>query len=445
MEMEVVPENSGSLKRTRPSSSSGQCTSSGDESKEIYHLVDLKDTSQKFTIKEKKIKTASKQHVTLVESKSSGSKNSLKGEVSKTAIQSLGDKDSTKLYYDKRDKGPFLIFIRKLADKKTSSALSVIKISRLLYKANIRYKEIIPHSWNTWRVTCDSRDEANAAIKNRFLDELGLICFIPRYMVYRKGVIKQVDLDIPLIELRDIIKLENPAIRINNLFRLKRKDFETKKWVDSESICLEFRGQELPPSVSVWKCRLRITPYIPPVRRCYNCGKFGHLSKGCSVKEAVCLNCGVNHAMKEDKSCDSSPKCINCSEDHHTLNGKCLALKNQQEVNRIMAVDNVSYLEAKRSFEQIQGTSGSLALKDLSNFPRLKRLQSSFADKIKNTAKGSSPQLVAMEEVFCKINTAPDQDQLLKRILHTIKLHLEVQSLSNAASCTPAATNGPKA
>jgi len=79
MEMEMVLKNSGSLKRARSTSSSSQCIFSS-EGKEVYRLVNLKDTSWKFTLKEKKIKTTSKQSLLPVEPRLSGSKNLLKGE-----------------------------------------------------------------------------------------------------------------------------------------------------------------------------------------------------------------------------------------------------------------------------------------------------------------------------------------------------------------------------
>lgn len=121
-EMEVVPENSGSLKRVRSISSANVLPRT---MKEVYCLVDFKDTSSKFTLNEKKIKTIFKQSLLLEEPRPSGSKNSLKGESS----QSLEDMDFVKLRYDKRDKSLFLVFMRRLVDKKTSPAFSILKIS----------------------------------------------------------------------------------------------------------------------------------------------------------------------------------------------------------------------------------------------------------------------------------------------------------------------------
>ncbi|EFN66901.1 hypothetical protein EAG_14151, partial [Camponotus floridanus] len=163
----------------------------------------------------------------------------------------------------------------------------------------------------------------------------------------RKGAIRGIPLNIPLNELNEAIKYENPSISINNLFRLKRKDGTTRKWVDSQSIYITFKDQDLPKAVRVWKVSLPVTVYIPPLRRCFRYGRFGHTSKGCPKEEDICLSCGNAHSLTKDNLCSDKSKCINCQEAHHTLSRECQVFKLNLSINEAIVLDNISYVEAR--------------------------------------------------------------------------------------------------
>lgn len=83
-----------------------------------------------------------------------------------------------------------------------------------------------------WMVYFNTSQETNSAVRNHLAKKIGISLYIPRYRVQRKGVIRGIPLDIPLDELYDVIKYENPSTSVDNLFRLKRKDETTNKLVD---------------------------------------------------------------------------------------------------------------------------------------------------------------------------------------------------------------------
>lgn len=170
---------------------------------------------------------------------------------------------------------------------------------------------------------------------------MGLTLYIPRYRIFRKGIIKGVPCDIPLDEIQANLKMENHQTRISNIFRLKRKESLSKKWVESQSICIEFQNSDLSKNLKIWKVNLSVSPYIPPIRRCFKCGKFGHISKGCNQDHPCCLNCGNTHSISAENPCKESPCCINCKETRHTLNRDCTKLKINKEINQVMAQDNL--------------------------------------------------------------------------------------------------------
>jgi len=56
----------------------------------------------------------------------------------------------------------------------------------------------------------------------------------------------------------------------------------------------------------------KFTPQLQ-VKRCYNCGSYGHRASQCKLKER-CGRCGDNHSTKECKS--RKQRCINCKGEH---------------------------------------------------------------------------------------------------------------------------------
>jgi len=132
------------------------------------------------------------------------------------------------LWYDRYNKGSFIVFVRKIVDNKSRST-SIIEASRLLTKANIKFEEIEHHAWNTWKISCNSFQDANSAIRNKLILELGLTLYIPKYKVFRNGVIKGIPSDIPLYELQATLEKDNPVLRLNYHIQTEEKRFCYKK------------------------------------------------------------------------------------------------------------------------------------------------------------------------------------------------------------------------
>lgn len=318
--------------------------------------------------------------------------------------------------YDSSSVGLFSIFF-KIITHAESKAPSLLEVSRWLSKANIKFERLDKVTRYQWEATFNSRSEANKSITNKYLPELKLEAFIPRHKLYRKGVINGVPLDVPLEEFSDAILNENVNVKINSLFRLRRRNRTTKEMEDSASVVIEFKGQCLPDTLIIWRSVIRVTPYVQAVRLCFKCGLIGHLSKFCN-RNQCCLTCANHHPR--DPQCALPPKCINCDGSHRTLDRSCPAYVKRNDIAKIMARNNLSYLEAARIYEG----KDAAAYKNIAppafnstNFPELPQRDLDIAKLLSGN----------MKQILEAILNSPQTDLLAERIWHTINLHRERQ------------------
>lgn len=74
--------------------------------------------------------------------------------------------------------------------------------------------------------------------------------------------------------------------------------------------------------------------------RCYNCNKFGHISKWC-LNQHTCANCGKENCAHSN--CKATPCCINCGGIHPSTSGKCkkyLDFNNRRRLYNILKPEN---------------------------------------------------------------------------------------------------------
>ena len=320
----------------------------------------------------------------------------------------------------------------------------MLEASWRLIKNKVNFKSIESHSKNTWKITFETMAQANAVIRNKAVKDSGFIAIIPRFKLQRKGVIKGIPVDITNEELLESLRAENPEVAINRIFRLKRRDYNSKQWINSQSVCVEFKGQTLPRDVKLWRAVLEVSIYVPQVRRCYNCGGIGHISKGCT-SQPKCLQCGESHPIDKTRRCENPKRCINCGKDHFTLDRTCTKFIQQVEIIRIMAYDNVSYIEARRRIVREEDYQHRRNItKDDRNFPSLGEEPGINRNQTRSRWEKSTGQLFRspetksakirestskssisgeIDQLLNLIFQAENQELLIKRILNTIKLH----------------------
>lgn len=347
-------------------------------------------------------------------------------------------------------RAPYIVHFRLPTSKEHPKKRTAgITAAKKLTSANIKFDNLQSYAFNTWKVTFPSKAAANAVFKNKYIKEVGLIPYVPRYKLARRFVIRGVPTDISLEEVKFAIEEENQSILITDIFRLKRRDNSTRIWTDSESICIQKLGEDMPEHVSLYKTLCRATPYFASVRMCFNCGYFGHLAKYCE-KKARCLQCSSeDHQSSKEKSCQQPKKCINCGGDHATVDHKCPRFIRNNRTAKIMAQDNLPFFEARTiALKMEKNTTAATAWSNpsldvnLKNFPLLPQkkgvslvntpaIQQSIASKLQaNLVNGGiGPEIKnRIFELVERLLKAQDTDTLINRLEFAMKLHNDASS-----------------
>lgn len=274
--------------------------------------------------------------------------------------------------FNQTDKGPYFVIIE--SENKNLGKLHKMSVGKIMFNHLKNEGHAIENvdiaGRNRIKVVFSNFQIANKILDDReFLSKNDFQAYIPESLVLRRGVIRNVDVDLTVEEINEVIK---SSVKITNIRRMSRKTVENDKtfYSNTGTVVLTFRGQILPETVSIYGARCVVTPYIYKVVQCHNCYRFGHLSNQCR-SASRCINCGDNHNSND---CKAAVKCISCKEQHKATDPQCPEFVNQRSIKKYMAFHNVGYKEAKlkyRNFSEVVSNS----TQDFPSLPLLNRYQ----------------------------------------------------------------------
>ncbi|XP_073996600.1 uncharacterized protein [Rhodnius prolixus] len=293
----------------------------------------------------------------------------------------------TNMAYQSTDLGPFYVIVESTnKDKKGLSRVHPMSVGKLLYEKHIDIAKSIDGikklGVNRMRVEMNNGVAANRLVSSAILKEKGFRVYIPRYLLQRRGVIRDVDTDLTEEEIKEVMRGPLGAeYQILEIRRLKRKviDRDTKetKFVPTQSVLFSVRGQQLPQYVYIHYVRCEVHNCVQNVIQCKQCLRFGHFKDQCKGN-VRCGKCGENHEASQCK--DNTPKCVNCGSASHlaTNVNMCPQYKKEKTLKQVMGEKNISYLDAKRflssnSFAALAEKQAP-TLDSLKEFPLLNKL-----------------------------------------------------------------------
>ncbi|XP_071574392.1 uncharacterized protein [Temnothorax nylanderi] len=104
---------------------------------------------------------------------------------------------------------------------------------------------------------------------------------------------------------------------------------------------------DMPTSQTCGCVGLRVRPFIPQTRQCFNCFRFGHTKTACK-SETRCIVCGD----KTHGHCEKPVCCYNCGGQHKSTFRGCPEHERNKSINMVMAYNNVSFHRALRIIER---------------------------------------------------------------------------------------------
>ena len=111
---------------------------------------------------------------------------------------------------------------------------------------------------------------------------------------------------------------------------------------------LTFDRLKLPTIIRAAWLRLEVRQYIPSVRRCFYCQRFGHVISSCRKRmkgeKGICTKCG----KEEHGECVNPPHCVNCGEAHPAASKKCNKFLFEKEVQALRAREHLNFKEARQ-------------------------------------------------------------------------------------------------
>jgi hypothetical protein len=201
--------------------------------------------------------------------------------------------------------------------------------------------------------------EANKILDSPINQNEGLTAYIPRYMVIKKGAIKDVSKNMALENFMQQFNSDNhnkhpihfqiiDAVRLKMRVKETKEETESERWVwkGSRAVCLTFRPKEFPPNVCFCNMKIEVSVFVEVVWQCYKCGKFDHISTFCTKEQQA------YHAKKQNMK-DLLLKNLNCNCNHRENSERYLVqLKKQREIDKIMTHRNNGFLETRKIVEK---------------------------------------------------------------------------------------------
>ena len=234
---------------------------------------------------------------------------------------------------------PTLVII-KSPDVKLSK-VSPIKIAKALNSiGGDLIKNVTKNNQGGITVRCHTASQAKKLKETTQLGQWTITTEFPKSETQSKGVITGIPTDITDDEIRTACK-KNGVIDAKRIMRKRDGQLE-----ESLSVCITFNTPTLPDKLQLGYESFPVKPYIPPIIRCFNCQRLGHVANNCR-SYTRCVRCGGPHSYDQ---CQQREKvrCCRCGENHSSAYGGCPTIKQEKKIQGIRISYNISYADAAK-------------------------------------------------------------------------------------------------
>lgn len=178
----------------------------------------------------------------------------------------------------------------------------------------------------------ENANYANKFLENdRFLNDTKMIASIPAAATEVTGVIRDVPVSYSNKKIYQSLNNINNIVQVKRFMR-KEKEGSSIVYKPTKTIAITFATSQLPEYIYLDSWRHEVSVYVPPVKQCLKCLRYGHIAKFCKNSEK-CSICTEDHNFKACKIDPNNAKCLNCKGNHIAISSSC-PIK-QQKINEI--------------------------------------------------------------------------------------------------------------
>ena len=270
-------------------------------------------------------------------------------------------------YPENSQKAEFIVFLSHASEKSfsdkdrlaLSNAIRKFCVSGIMHLRSVNKYKI--------GITFDLSNNANVFLQNKkLLDELNMKATIPAMDTEVTGVLTSVPTDLSNKKIFTMIGSSRGVIQVRRFMRRVRNDGGEVSYQPTQTVAVTFASTELPQYVYLDSWRHEVNVYIPPVKQCLQCMKYGHIAKYCR-NSMVCSICSQSHHFKACTEDPKNAKCCNCGGNHIAISNTCPQKKAKIEENKIKSrATKYSDLFNENSFPQLTQTNIGTQIQNLS-------------------------------------------------------------------------------
>lgn len=218
----------------------------------------------------------------------------------------------------------YIVFVSCNDDKKAIGTRDMLSLSGCFQRfvKGIKYLKKV----NKFKVgvVFDKPNLANAFLDNTsFLKEQDISASIPASSTELTGVITSVPVDMSNRNIFKALSLNTKKIISVRRIMRRVRDKDVVSFQPTQTVAITFASStSLPDFVFLKMWRLPVLPYVPPVKQCFRCLRYGHLAKFCKNSER-CSICGAGHSFKSCTVSVDKATCIHCKGNHIAISGQC--------------------------------------------------------------------------------------------------------------------------
>lgn len=249
--------------------------------------------------------------------------------------------------FQESSSSPYIVYLIDTKPGKNLGNLHPIDVGGYLLEVNIQVESITSAGPEKAALIFDSALSANAFVETGIsLLPKSWRAFIPNSCIYKVGVIQKFK---PTFTEKDFWEgLDETSNKI-----IEQVEFMRKKIVQTingqDSTSFEFIGtikiyvkEKLPPYVFVRRALKTVERFVPKIKRCFKCQRFGHVNTNCS-HTLRCQWCGRGH---HGDDCTNEYSCANCGGNHHAADKKCVLYGYNLDIMELKAKLESNYTEA---------------------------------------------------------------------------------------------------